>query len=115
MPASALRLSRVGRPLPIDDGERRFLVHPFLFRLCADAPPVTLNWENIGHKWVAPAEVGALPAVPQLVETLDRLLLPPHLQASARALAGDIATVSVVFGILRVPASACTWRAFMTC
>ncbi len=27
-----LQLVRAGRPLEVDDGPRRFLVHPFLFR-----------------------------------------------------------------------------------
>jgi hypothetical protein len=49
-----LQLVSFGRPLPVDDGRKRFLVHPFLFQLTDAAAAVTLNWENEAYDWVAP-------------------------------------------------------------
>jgi hypothetical protein len=52
---SQLQLVTAGRPQPVDDGGRRFLVHPFLFRA---RPGVQLqpqlNWENTEWAWVTP-------------------------------------------------------------
>lgn len=48
-----LQLVTCGRPLPVDDGRRRFLVYPFLFNLTDDEAVITLNWENVGFDWVA--------------------------------------------------------------
>ena len=39
-----------GRPQPVDDGDRSFLVFPFLLKAHGD-PQVTLNWENSGYTW----------------------------------------------------------------
>eukprot|EP00877_Chromochloris_zofingiensis_P001022 jgi/Chrzof1/10920/Cz05g17080.t1 len=53
---SQLQLLRAGRPLPVVDGHRQFLVHPFLFSLkstSASAPPdISLNWESTQYQWV---------------------------------------------------------------
>jgi 8-oxo-dGTP pyrophosphatase MutT (NUDIX family) len=49
-----LQLVSFGRALPVDDGRRRFLVHPFLFQLSDSAASITLNWENEAYDWVAP-------------------------------------------------------------
>lgn len=43
-----------GRPLPVDDGRRRFLVYPFLFQLTDADAAISLNWENTEAAWVAP-------------------------------------------------------------
>jgi hypothetical protein len=49
-----LQLVCFGRPLPVDDGRKHFLVHPFLFQLTDPAAAVILNWENEAYDWVAP-------------------------------------------------------------
>jgi hypothetical protein len=48
-----LQLVTCGRPLPVDDGGRHFLVYPFLFNLLQPAAAVTLNWENVAYDWLA--------------------------------------------------------------
>jgi hypothetical protein len=58
--AQQLQLVSFGRPLPVDDGRKRFLVHPFLFQLTDPAAAVTLNWENEAYDWVAPRWVCCL-------------------------------------------------------
>ncbi|KAF8071226.1 SAD2 [Scenedesmus sp. PABB004] len=78
-----------GRPLPVDDGQRRFLVHPFLFQLGAADAPVTLNWENEDFAWVRPSAIKELPHVPLLPETVRRLLLPQYMQVHVDYLRQD--------------------------
>lgn len=82
---------RSGRPLAVDDGRLHFSVHPFLFRLAApDADAtVTLNWENDEARWVAPATLRDLPAVPLLAETYERLSLSEAQAAAVATLAAD--------------------------
>lgn len=48
-----LQLVTCGRPLPVDDGQRHFLIYPFLFNLLDSAAAITLNWENVSYDWVA--------------------------------------------------------------
>lgn len=55
-----LQLVCFGRPLPVDDGRKHFLVYPFLFQLVDPAAQVTLNWENVGYDWVPPRCVSCL-------------------------------------------------------
>jgi hypothetical protein len=55
IPQHQLQLVCCGRPLPVVDGHRHFLVHPFLYDLVPGASDaVTLNWENTAHRWVTP-------------------------------------------------------------
>lgn len=93
--AESLALVRAGMPLPVDgDGGRRFLVHPFLFQWTGgggggqggqggggggqgDTPRVHLNWENQDYGFVSADELAALPHVPRLPETLERVLPTP--------------------------------------
>lgn len=138
IPRRRLRLVCSGRPLPVRDGKRRFLVHPFLMRVegaggvaaAATAPAATaqtnpstaaaqkgaaatldegaaggspgdtsngskgdpsvqLNWENTEARWVLPSELGKLPHVPLLQETLRRLVMPPYMAAHVDHLASD--------------------------
>lgn len=49
-----LQLVTCGRPLPVDDERRHFLIYPFLFSLVDASATVTLNWENVAYDWVAP-------------------------------------------------------------
>lgn len=56
IPAELLELVVAGRPQAVDDGGRRFLVHPFLFRARPSVGTLVprLNWENDDWSWVAP-------------------------------------------------------------
>ena len=93
---------RSGRPLYVDDPTSRqlkFAVHPFLFDLlCHTAaaaaaavnnrpppppPPPVLNWENVAAQFVAPTSLAELQTVPQLEETLHRVLLCSEEQEAA--------------------------------
>ena len=49
--------------------DRRWVVHPFLFDLEGSAEP-RLDWEHVAYRWVAPAELRGLHAVPRLVDAL---------------------------------------------
>jgi 8-oxo-dGTP diphosphatase len=60
----AVRLEREGLPVPVRDGIRLFLVHPFRFRVGTHA--VRLDWEHTEAEWVVPAEMGGRPTVPKL-------------------------------------------------
>jgi len=66
------RFRRSAEPLVTRHGNTAFVVHPFLF----DAPTrrVTLDWENVEHRWIAPEELKALSTVPRLELVLQRLL-----------------------------------------
>jgi len=35
---------------------------------------VTLDWENVEHRWIAPSDLTNLDTVPRLGNVLDRLL-----------------------------------------
>lgn len=65
---------RQGEPLfvvdPVD--HREWLVHPFL-AIPHDAGAIRLNWEHGESRWVTPAEVASLDAVPGLGEALARV------------------------------------------
>lgn len=69
-----VRFRRDAEPLITRDGATAFVVHPFLF----DAPTrkVTLDWENLAYRWVAPADMDRLATVPRLKDVLLRLLPP---------------------------------------
>jgi hypothetical protein len=47
-----LQLVNCGRPVPVDDERRHFLVYPFFFNLVDLSATVTLNWENVAFDWV---------------------------------------------------------------
>ena len=67
-------LLRAGEPLVVLDAEadRRWIVHPFLFEVRADAE-VRVDWEHTEARWVRPEEVFGFEAVPQLAEVLMRV------------------------------------------
>eukprot|EP00884_Botryococcus_braunii_P023310 jgi/Botrbrau1/9663/Bobra.0131s0034.2 len=79
VPRSRLEVVRAGRPQLVGDGNRRFAVHPFLFRLVGgDVPALTLNWESVDARWVSPHQLQELDTVPDLTETLRRVLVSPQ-------------------------------------
>lgn len=69
-----VELLREGEPLAVPDPalDRRWVVHPFLFRLVGEAP-ITLDWENVESRWILPEELSAYETVPGLVEALARV------------------------------------------
>jgi ADP-ribose pyrophosphatase YjhB (NUDIX family) len=74
LPRDAVELLRVGGPLAVRDEAQglSWVVHPFLFTL-AQPDRIRTDWEATEHRWVAPAEVAGLSAVPMLAEALARV------------------------------------------
>jgi len=68
-------LVKAGNPLEIvDDAQNRaWRVHPFLFAV-HEPDKIRLDWENIEMRWILPAEIVELHAVPALKETLARVI-----------------------------------------
>lgn len=69
-----VRMVATGEPLPVDDpgGERRWLVHPFRFRVL-QPERIRLNWENAELRWIDPTDLGAFETVPNLVDAWQRV------------------------------------------
>jgi translation initiation factor 2B subunit (eIF-2B alpha/beta/delta family) len=64
-------LVRAGEPFDVDDGERRWRVHPFLFD-CA-ARDVTPNEETTEFEWCSPTELLRRETVPRLWTSYDHV------------------------------------------
>ncbi|WP_129112655.1 NUDIX domain-containing protein [Halegenticoccus tardaugens] len=64
-------LVRAGDPLPVDDGDHEWIVHPFLFRVSTRG--VTLNEELADAEWVQPPEILSRATVPALWEAYERV------------------------------------------
>ncbi len=64
---SRVRLVAQGQPLPVDDGDNLWLVHPFIFEVPTDFEP-SLDWEHTEACWVSPEELGTRETVPGLRE-----------------------------------------------
>ncbi len=60
IPRGMLQLVAAGRPLPVDDADKHFLVHPFLLRAAPGVSQeqlqqqVALNWESTSSEWLDP-------------------------------------------------------------
>jgi 8-oxo-dGTP diphosphatase len=70
-----VELAKQGEPLEILDAEqnRRWRVHPFLFRV--NRPnAIRLDWENLELRWIVPSEIDNYQTVPSLKEALARCL-----------------------------------------
>jgi 8-oxo-dGTP pyrophosphatase MutT (NUDIX family) len=67
-------LVKSGEPLAFTDEELgvRWLVHPFLFRVRADAS-VAVDWEHVEAHWIRPEQLAEYETVPRLKEALDRV------------------------------------------
>jgi len=65
-------LVREGHPLSINDEDRRWVIHPFLFDVSTDK--LTLDWEHEGCRWIEPGEVKNLNTVPGLYDALTEVL-----------------------------------------
>ena len=70
-------LIRQGRPVPVHDGSKEFLVFPFLYRMTDScSKSFRLNWENTEARFFTIEEIrDAEPKVPLLVRTLERVLI----------------------------------------
>ena len=68
-----------GRPFDFVDDElsRRWIVHPFRFRVAVDAQFV-LDWENSEAVWTEPAQIERLPTVPRLFDAWLRVAFLSH-------------------------------------
>lgn len=82
---SELTLRAIGRPLPVDDGSKHFIVHPYLFETTTVREPI-LNWENDEAVWINPSKLSTLEhCVPKLSEAWGRVHLRPE---TAKGVAG---------------------------
>lgn len=66
------RFRKAAEPLYTRDGATAFIVHPLLFDV--SSRHVTLDWENVEHRWITPSDLTNLDTVPRLGNVLDRLL-----------------------------------------
>ncbi len=72
LPVGAFELVRAGDPLEVRDGDREWLVHPFL-AVAHEPGSLRLNWEHTTSRWVTPDELAALDTVPGLAGALARV------------------------------------------
>jgi 8-oxo-dGTP diphosphatase len=70
-----ITLIKKGKPLEIDDRALgvRWVVHPYLFAI-KDRGKIKTDWEHNELKWIKPVEIADYPTVPNLKETLERVL-----------------------------------------
>jgi 8-oxo-dGTP diphosphatase len=70
-----IRLVKKGEPIIIQDAERdlKKVVNPYLYHV-ADRNKVRIDWEHTEFKWIKPEDIEKYPTMPQLKETLDRVL-----------------------------------------
>ena len=70
-----ITLIKKGEPLEIEDKTLgvRWVVHPYLFAI-TDRNKIKIDWEHKELKWIKPAEIADYPTVPNLKETLERVL-----------------------------------------
>lgn len=88
--AGQIEYIRSGRPLYIDDGpKRKWAVHPFLFRLCDPNAIPKLNWENETVSYYQREGFREIETVPNLLETLDRVLTTPKQEEELDRIARD--------------------------
>ncbi|WP_262179595.1 NUDIX domain-containing protein [Haloarcula laminariae] len=69
--ADAVTLVRPGEPVPVEDGERRFPVHPFLFD--CDSRAVEADDGTAEYEWVHAPEILRRETVPWLWASYDRV------------------------------------------
>jgi 8-oxo-dGTP diphosphatase len=64
-----------GEVLVFDDNAVKIhkVVYPFLFRI-KDPGKVRIDWEHTQMKWIKPSDMDQYPIMPQLKETLSRVL-----------------------------------------
>lgn len=64
-----------GNVLIFDDAEIKIrkVVYPFLFKI-KDSAKVKIDWEHSQSKWIRPTELASYQTMPQLKESLERVL-----------------------------------------
>ena len=67
-----IKLIRKGEPVSVVDGDRCFIVHPFLFE--SKTPEIKLDWEHVDYKWIDPSEISEFETVPSLAQVLNNVL-----------------------------------------
>ena len=69
-----LKLVKIGNPLKITEINKNivWIVHPFLWDVSTDK--LELDWEHDEVKWIFPEELANFKTVPQLIETLKKVL-----------------------------------------
>jgi translation initiation factor 2B subunit (eIF-2B alpha/beta/delta family)/8-oxo-dGTP pyrophosphatase MutT (NUDIX family) len=85
-----VELVAAGRPLTVPDEalQRRWIVHPFRFRL-RHPERLRLDWEHTELRWIEPGELAQLDTVPMLAETWQRVA-PGNVEAEIEALVAAI-------------------------
>ncbi|MCO5183689.1 MAG: NUDIX pyrophosphatase [Anaerolineae bacterium] len=63
-------LRAVADPLLVVDGDRHWLVHPFLFDVLKP-DVIRLDWEHVEMVWIRPKELPAYATVPALLEAWE--------------------------------------------
>lgn len=66
------RFRRAGRTLLARHERTVYVVHPFLFDVTTRG--LRLDWENVAHRWVRPAEIDAFDTVPRLRDAMTSAL-----------------------------------------
>jgi translation initiation factor 2B subunit (eIF-2B alpha/beta/delta family) len=86
-------LLRKAEPVCVLDEElgRKWMVHPFLCEV-ADPSRITLDWENLELKWVAPLtirEINTVPGLWEVYETVSEIALENEISAFVQQLKED--------------------------
>jgi PncC family amidohydrolase len=73
--SKAIRLLRKGAPIEVLDRDlgRRWVVHPFLFRVKAPED-IRMDWEHTETRWIKPSELSKFETVPGLKDALSAVL-----------------------------------------
>ncbi|MEW6143135.1 MAG: nicotinamide-nucleotide amidohydrolase family protein [Chloroflexota bacterium] len=71
----AIRLLKKGAPIEVLDRDlgRRWVVHPFLFRVKAPED-IRMDWEHTETRWIKPSQLSKFPTVPGLKDALEAVL-----------------------------------------
>ena len=68
-----IRFVRKGEFIRIVDGDKCFIVHPYLFE--SKKPDIKLDWEHTDYKWIEPENISEYDTVPLLEEGLKKVLI----------------------------------------
>lgn len=67
-----IKFIRKGEPVTVVDGDRCFIVHPYLFE--SKTPEIKLDWEHVDYKWIDLSEISEFETVPLLAQVLNNVL-----------------------------------------
>lgn len=73
--AKSIRLLKKGAPVEVLDRDlgRRWVVHPFLFRI-RSPQDIRMDWEHTETRWIKPSQLSKFPTVPGLKDALEAVL-----------------------------------------